>query len=394
MSKDRDYYCDRKFNELMLNFELKTVSACCAAEQQQIDFDDLKINGLLNISSVKNERKQMLSNLRVNSCENTCWKVEDDHLPSIRLIRQSNTGMYQNSHVSDLTCMNIYLGSRCTLTCSYCSKDSSRAWTEELKKNGDYQINGSDASIYKISKKNQIVNQIKQDFLYTGPQFQTLYDQLNECKDYISTWYIAGGEPFLYEQQLLDLIKIIPPTAEIIILTGLGLPKNKFVKLISILQTYPNFKLGISAENLNALYEFNRYGNTFFHFLEMLNLIKAANIKYQFYSTLSNITAFGYIDFLNFVDAEIEETVCVNPAFLKVQNIDDDSKYQLLELLDKQNNKKFKVLIELLQSEYQVAPTDQKNLAIFLKEFSARRNLNLNIFPKTFLKWLDIHVVQ
>ena len=164
--------------------------------------------------------------------------------------------------------------------------------------------------------------------------------------------------------------------------------------LVNKFSAYPNFKLGISAENLNALYEFNRYGNTFFHFLEMLNLIKAANIKYQFYSTLSNITAFGYIDFLNFVDAEIEETVCVNPAFLKVQNIDDDSKYQLLELLDKQNNKKFKVLIELLQSEYQVAPTDQKNLAIFLKEFSARRNLNLNIFPKTFLKWLDIHVVQ
>lgn len=397
MSDDRDYYCSRQFSELTLNLEIKTISACCAAEQKKIDFDDLEQSGLLNLSFIKNDRGSMIDNVRVSGCEQSCWTLEDSNLPSVRLLHQTNNKIYQQTHVDQVQTVNISLGSRCALTCSYCNKTYSRSWTEDIKKHGAYSINGSDDDQkYTLSKKDKLIKIIDQSTLYSSQSFQTLIKHLSDNKSAISTWYIMGGEPFLYEEQLLKLLEIIPQDAEIVILSGLGVPKNKFINLFNILQTRPNFKLGISAENTGQLYEFNRYGNSYQNFLQLLDHVHRSKIRYQFYSTLSNITAFGYVDFVKFVSkySVIEETLCASPNFLKIQNIDNDSRLDLLELIDKQNNKQLDALAQSLQMNNEVLDIDRLNLSTFLKEFSTRRNLDLSIFPKTFLKWLDIHVVQ
>ena len=36
----------------------------------------------------------------------------------------------------------------------------------------------------------------------------------------------------------------------------------------------------------------------------------------------------------------------------------------------------------------------RQQMSEFLKEYVIRRNLNVNIYPQSFLDWLDIHVVQ
>lgn len=394
MPDTRDYYCSRQFTDLSLNLESRTGSACCAAKQQKIDFDDLETSGLLNLSFIKNDRNSMINNSRIDSCEDACWIPEDSNLPSLRLLNKHQETIYKESHIEHLPSINISLGSRCALTCVYCSKIYSRSWAEDIRKNGSYElVNTNDA--YKINKNDKVIKILDQQTLYSGDKFNQLLDHLDRNKNNITTWYIVGGEPFLYEQQLLRLLEIIPQQAEIIILSGLGVPKNKFLNLLEILKSKPNFKLGISVENIGARYEFTRYGNSYSHFLEMLDCVRESKVNYQFYSTLSNITAFGYVDFVNFVgtDIPIGESVCSNPAFLKSETMDRDSKDDLLELMDKQNSPQLKSIMELLIPEYEVPPEDKTNLSIFLQEFAIRRNLKLDIFPKTFLKWLDINVV-
>ncbi len=393
MTTDRNYYCSRKFTELSLTFQSSSISSCCAASPYKIDFVDLEKNGLLNLSVIRNERKQMLSNTRVLSCEKPCWKNEDAGLPSIRSINGGAEKTHQSAQIDILEQVNISLGNRCTLTCSYCGPEWSRAWSEDIEKNGEYNFENSRPS-YVLSTENLLFKKLKQNDIYSSSKFQTLYSHLIEHAKTIKVWYITGGETLLYETQVLDLIKISNPSSVFTVMTGLGIPKNKFIRLIDQLRDYPSFKLGISAENIGKLHEFNRYGYSFDHLVELLDYVKTSGIKYQFYSTLSNLTAFGYVDFVNFVNAEIEENLCVIPEFLDVQKMDKESKYNLLEVLDKQNNQQFKILIDLLKSDYEVSPIDQKNLATFLQEFSSRRNLDLSIFPKTFLDWLDIHVVQ
>lgn len=394
MSDARNYYCSRQFSELTLNLERRNVSACCASEQQKIDFDDLEKSGLLNLSFIKNDRNSMINNSRIKACEDSCWIPEDSNLPSLRLLNKHNDIIYKDSHIDHLPGINVNLGSRCTLTCVYCSKIYSRSWAEDIKKNGSYDLTNTNDD-YAISKKDNVIKILDQKTLYSGDKFNQLLGHLDKNKNNISTWYIVGGEPFLYEHQLLKLLEIIPQDAEIIILSGFGLPKNKFANLLAVLKHKPNFKLGISAENIGSRYEFTRYGNSYSHFLQMMDCVRESQINYQFHSTLSNITAFGYVDFINSIDPgiRIDENVCSNPSFLKSETMDRDSKNDLLEFMDKQNNKQLQSLMQLLIPEYEVPPDDKKNLSIFLQEFATRRNLNLDIFPKTFLKWLDINVV-
>jgi hypothetical protein len=124
-----------------------------------------------------------------------------------------------------------------------------------------------------------------------------------------------------------------------------------------------------------------------------LTAIKNAGIDYQFYSTLSNLTVFGYVDFVQWADKKIEAQPVATPSFMQIQNLDPTSKRYLIEKMQANYFSEFDWLIKTLQVDYETPLTDKKNLKVYLQEFSSRRKLSLNIFPRTFLEWLDIHVV-
>lgn len=335
----------------------------------------------------------MLENIRVKSCEHYCWNIEDHELPSPRLETQSNVQDYQTAEVTELKSLNLIFGSRCTLTCSYCNKGFSRAWAQDIEKHGNYSI-ATASDIYTLNTKDKIIKNLDQHTLYSGQHFELLYEQIIKLKHSVGTVYITGGEPFLYESLLLQVVATFPQSVNIVILTGTGVLPTKFSAILTQLEQFSNVTLGISAENLYQLYEFNRFGNTFENFVEIYKMVTASKLKYKFYSTLSNLTVFGYLDFVNFVDAEISENTCNDPEFLRVSMLDNNSRLELLEQYDKQNNSKFNSVIKLLNVDTPVSIVDKNNLSTFLVEFSSRRKLDLNIFPKTFLDWLNIHVVQ
>jgi len=384
----RDYYCSRKFTDLQVDFEHRSVNSCCSATPKAINFVDLKQSGLLNNSYIKFDRERMLQNVRVESCENFCWSIEDKNVPSPRLINQSNNKTHLDPHINQLQLLSITLGSRCVMTCSYCNKNYSRAWAQDIEKNGDYQIDIA-ADRYRYTKKDLIIKRLSQEKLYSGKVVESLYTEIEKVKNLITELYITGGETFLYNK-LLDIVSIFPSTTSIYILTGAGVVPDKFRLTIDQLKQFSNVTIGISAENLHQYYEFNRYGNTFENFLKIYEIVKQSGLKYKFFSTLSNLTIFGFVDFVNFVDEEVLKTFCNDPSFLGVTVLDDESKNNLIELYDKQNNNKFDTIIETLNKNVVVSELDRHNLSMYIKEFSLRRKLNLDIFPQSFLKWLNV----
>jgi hypothetical protein len=172
---------------------------------------------------------------------------------------------------------------------------------------------------------------------------------------------------------------------------------SRFTRLLDKISTlsnkYKNFRLKISAESSDKFYEFNRYGNTWNDFQEKINLLKQRNIKFIFHSTMSNLTLFGFYDFHNkFRDIDFTMDFVHQPHMLSPHVLDKDSKTvirnQLLDLDCKQTP-------ELLKS-LEPTPTDLEklNLKEFLLEFTTRRpGLTLDIFPESFLKWMNIDVV-
>jgi hypothetical protein len=90
---------------------------------------------------------------------------------------------------------------------------------------------------------------------------------------------------------------------------------------------------------------------------------------------------------------EEKHNIYYNPvtdrSFLQPNVLDDRSKELLINSIDDRlDNLFFSRLKQSISQKYE--DKEKNNLSIFLKEFSKRRNLKLDIFPEHFLKWLGI----
>lgn len=380
------HYCFRKFTDIALDLEKRSISSCCAAKITKINFEEF--NSLLNYKQIVQERLDILNDKRVDSCEEYCYKLEDKNLTSYRTLHGYNK-IFNTAAVDRLDVLDLSIGSRCNLTCSYCSKRYSRTWLNDIGKNGGYDIDLEDDDRFVLTPENRALLKLSQDALYSKKNFNLLYQSLSELNGKVDNIQITGGEPFLYNN-LIDIVEMFPDCPNIRIYTGAGLTLEKFKEKFDVLRNHKNVSIVISAENIGKLYEFNRYENSYSNFLKIVHYVQEAKINYSFTSVISNITIFGFLDFVKSVDAPIMQNFCNVPSFLRLDVLDEHSKNSLIDQFLSENNKIFDVIIKNLQTEIEVPNIDRVNLSKYIQEFAKRRNLNLEIFPKLFLNWLNV----
>ena len=153
-----DFYCSEKFTWLTVDLEKRSTNSCCASPPVKVDLQWLEENPgqLFNTPMLKQERQDMLNNIPVASCELECWAPERNNLISRRLKNQANKKTHSEINASPGT-INIIVGSTCNLTCSYCCKNYSTAWTRDIINNGPYTF-GSDR--YTLSAADKIITKI------------------------------------------------------------------------------------------------------------------------------------------------------------------------------------------------------------------------------------------
>jgi organic radical activating enzyme len=391
---ERDYYCSYKFKFLKIDLESKTTYNCHAAAPHPIDFTWLKNNPgqLFNTETSITERQQMLDNQRNASCEQNCWSAEDCGAQSPRLYQ----GGAKKTHIQTIThpeIIDLTIGGDCNLTCSYCCKEFSSAWRRDIVNNGDYNISDSDER-FCATDKDRLLLKISQSELKSTKHYQTLVDEIRLNSSNLKTLIITGGEPLL-DNQLVDILVNLelPVSIDIEIYTGLGLSQSRFRNFIDKLSKLKNLLLIVSAEGIGRHLEFNRYGNKWNEFDAKIKLLEQSGIQFKFQSQLSNLTVFGYPEFVNyFLSHPINLTFVYQPHMMAPHVLDLDSKQQI------QNS--ILTLPEHMQiairKSIQKEPTEleRRNLREFLIEFVRRRpDLDLNIFPKSFLKWTELEYV-
>lgn len=371
-----DYYCNQKFWWLSVNLQRKNISSCCAAEPQTVDLQWLKQNPskLFNTPKLIQERGDMLNGIRVESCESVCWAAEDRHAVS-RRIKTNGDNRTHISVVSSPETVNIILSADCNMTCVYCCKQFSSAWYKDIKSNGPYL----DDNRYKIESQDQIIEILGQKTLKDSRITDTLLSSIYQIEN-LKSISISGGEPFLYNG-LEDITNGF--TVPVEIYTGLGVNPQRFSKILDKLKT--NVSLVISGESTDKFYEFNRYGNSYQNFLLNIESIKKRNIPYRFSITLTNLTIFGYQKFEELFgnDNNIVQ-FCNDPNYLAVGVIDPISIDQLKLINYKWDNTAIKASLDSGYSKQQ-----KLNLALYLKEFANRRSISLDIFPKSFIDWIN-----
>jgi len=392
---NREYYCSQKFRFIKIDLESNTMYTCDAAKSHNIDLQWLEKNPgqLFNNEININERRMMLQNRRNSSCEQNCWPAEDRGTLSPRLLRNGNvkthTEIYTQPEILDLT-----INGNCNLTCSYCCKEYSSAWRQDIINNGNYKITQAD-SRYQAETKDYVLNKLSQSTIKRSKHYQLLLNEIRLMSPGLKTLYVTGGEPLL-DNQLIDILIDLPldPLVEFKLFTGLGMSMSRFKLLLGKLETinkkYVNFQLKISAESTDKFFEFNRYGNKWNEFLEKIELLKTQNINFIFHSTLSNLTLFKFVEFYKiFEKYTFTFDVANQPTMLAPHILDIDSKQMIQQSLTELSPDLAMSVLQMMQA----TPTEmeKKNLKEFLTEFVSRRpDLDLKIFPTTFLTWLEL----
>ena len=385
---DRNYYCNMKFRMMKIDAERKLAYNCDPATPYPIDFVWLEENPgqLFNTPRVVHERELMLNNQRNSSCENCCFRAEDVGAVSPRITRRG----YNKTHHETVTqpeIIDFTIGSDCNLTCSYCVKEYSSAWRRDLLNNGDYAINFEDDR-YTINIKDRVMEKNSQPTRVGSKHFQQIINELELMAPSLKSMDITGGEPML-NNSLLDIIDRVKQVPDIKIFTGLGVDIKRLANILAKLKEYPNVRLAVSAESVEKIHEFNRYGVKWDDFLQKINLIKQHNIYFSFHSTLSNLTVISYCKFRNlFADIYSEFEMVYKPDFMAVYVLDDQTKDFVIQDLEKSEIQNKEQIIQSIMA----SPTElqKNNIKKFLKEFTRRRpDLDVTIYPKEFLDWIE-----
>lgn len=331
---------------------------------------------LFNTPLLQQERKQMLSNIPVDSCKNSCWNPEAIGASS-RRTKSNSTLVTHTDVISTPETINIVLGSDCNLTCSYCCKFYSTAWARDVIDGGPYL----DENRYLITPDDQLKIKLGQKKYLETNSYQILFDEIVAVSKNSRYVEISGGEPFLYNNLTAVIEKLNRPVT---VYSGLGVSESRLKTMLNKIKNF-DVTLSISAENCDGFYEFNRHGNSFSRFTDNLKLIEDAGIKYKFSSVISNLTIFGFADFLNkFKSVDIDVNFCNDPHYLSVHVLPNNLKQRLLE----NNYGRYTADIhKTLTTEF--SQLEFNKFQTYIKKFVQRRNLDINIFPEEFVKWVN-----
>jgi organic radical activating enzyme len=381
-----DFYCSQKFWWLTVDLEKQETQSCCAAVPARVDIKWLDANPgqLFNTPAAINERKMMLEGKPVASCEKQCWIPESQGLTSRRLTMGSNERTHE-SVVSDPSVLNVVVGTDCNLTCVYCCKQYSSAWSQDIYNNGDYSLPGNR---YNFSARDRVIMQISQKDFGRSANYTQLLNEVVELvkKSTLNTVIITGGEPFLYLELTALAQRLNEYGVLIKIFSSLGVNEKRFEKEIEKLKGL-NVEIVISNENVEDAYEFVRYGNTWERLNKNISTIEKYNIKYSFYSVVSNLTVMGIHKFIDWAgDRSIMFAPCSDPDYLSPSVLDPNTKQIILNQLDRYPEQ----LKQIIEKDLIVDPTElqHQQLKIYLKEFAQRRNLGFSIFGDSFQKWI------
>jgi len=388
---DRNYYCSMKFRQIKIDLESQTSYTCHASSPHPVNIEWLSKNPgeLFNHSVNIQERQMMLDNQRAPSCEQNCWYAEDRGLTSPRLDQQgparTHTELLNTPEIIDLT-----VGADCNLTCSYCCKEFSSAWRRDIAQNGSYELTDLTNQRYRLSMQDRLLMKIKQTELGKSKKYNLLLNEVKLASPTLQRLEVSGGEPFLHNQ-LIDLIGDLDLSdhAEVNIYSGLGVDPTRFKRMISRLANNSKIKIFVSAECIGSHLEFNRYGITWEQFQQNLNAIRDAGVKFCFHSVLTNLTSFGFKDFCDyFAGDEIVTTYAYQPRMMNLSVMDEETKAELILQFSTMSSQFRTQLIDNIKAT--PSETERNDLSNFLKTFASRRNLNLGIYPKSFLDWLNI----
>ena len=270
------HFCPMPWTGLMYNFDGK-VKNCIRSAARLGNIKDNSIEDILLGPTNVTKQTNITNNQPAEGCH-TCYDLEhgkegfdiiSDRIFYIREFKQTPLDTYQPNNF-DLQTIDVRWTNLCNFACVYCSPEFSSRWADELGR--------------KIERPTE---QQQKDFR------EYIYQHAKNLKHV----YLAGGEPLLMKENL-ELLQELNPDVNLRINTNLSKVDTGVFDAIC---SFKNVHWTVSAETVEAEFEYIRFGGKWTDFLDNLNTIKKLDHKISFnmlWFLLNYDTVFGYVDYL------------------------------------------------------------------------------------------------
>lgn len=270
-------FCPVPWTGIMYNFD-GTVKNCIRSASPIGNINDNTVEEILAQDYMI--KADMQAEQKFSRCD-PCYELEQDknnfNIISDRVfylkeLREVDNTLYDTTNFA-LHTVDIRWSNLCNFACVYCGPEFSSKWASERN-----IIINTPADVNREKFKNYI------------------FERAGQLKHV----YLAGGEPLLMKENLefLQLLKEKNPDVNLRINTNLSKVDTGIFNLIC---EFKNVHWIVSVETIEHEYEYIRYGGTWQHFLDNLDIINKLDHKISFnmlYFLLNSQSLFNCVDFL------------------------------------------------------------------------------------------------
>lgn len=371
-------------------------------------------------------RKLMLQGKRPKECD-YCWKVEDMKKNAIS-DRVFKTMIYSDEELKeiaeaspfenvDLKTLEVSFDRTCNFACSYCNADYSTTWSQDIKRNGPYQLQSLGSKAFSkdgsASEVPAYRNLYLRAFWKWWPKLSLTLQELR----------ITGGEPLLSN----DTWKIIESFKEkslehlhLAINSNLGAKDSIIDRLIDASHFIPHLEIYTSAEAVGLQAEYIRDGLNYEKWKSnVFKIKKNGNVKrIHVMMTINALCLFSITDlfseilnwrktdpFLGHWTLNILRIPSFMSALVLPDEIRRERQTHLQNWLDENSSNPYILEMEVagiqrlihyltsVESPHDnVSPVEvqRRDFKAFYQQYDQRRKKNFNAtFPKQLTDWVD-----
>ena len=381
--KDEKFFCPLPFMHLYLRSDGKVLPCCVGPFEgkgwPEVQEDNLK--EVINHKSLQQVRQQFKDGEVPTFCQ-SCHHLEAlGHTSYRTYAKERFEGLGLNSEngqieiqKEDLKSFDFRFSNLCNFKCRSCGGIFSSRWREDEK------------------ILNKSAGPLKVDNCLEGKE--SLFDEVLNLLPQSEEIYFAGGEPFLMQENLEILERLISEgKTHIPLIFNTNLSQRDLVgkDIFHLINQFSDITFRISVDGLGARGEYIRHGfrsHTFLNNLEDLNR-ECPNIKKSFVCVLQVYNSFHCVDFFDELLAkglvkkdEIQFIPLTHPNYFSIHILPDEAKLKLENMIKNRADlfswQQEAILSQLKQKSHQ---DDRK---LFLKETQKLDQIRGEDFFQTF----------
>lgn len=372
-------FCPIPWTGFMYNFD-GTVKNCIRNPAPIGNLKDNTITEILHGNINLTTKHNMYYNKPGPTCD-VCYDLEQDtnsfdiisdRVFYLKELKNVDLNTYKSIDTFNLSTIDIRWNNTCNFACAYCSSEFSSKWATELGIKFD-----------EVPERR--LQQMK----------QYIFDRADQLKHV----YMAGGEPLLMKEnlELLEILQEKNPQVNLRINTNLSKTGTRVFEKIC---GFPNVHWTVSVDEMDAEFEYVRYGGKWEDFLDNLNQIRKLDHKITFnmlHHLLNYRSIFDTIKFfqnLGFHNNGFVIGPLFTPDYLNIRHLPDNMLYSVEQELQNWISQKPGFLLEnSLKNVLQYIKTPiEKNIDYCLGEIARmdqRRNINSRVVFKEFYNLLE-----